>query len=557
MTLLKCLVIGLCLFTSQLSAQWNAAPSIHLVSKITAHDAILKMHKIKIVQSADAEYFEVNYFSNPGYSGLQQTPTNVYGSHNILIFSLWDVNTLGGIYPHVDYFAPLTDTARFGREGEGYRTIYPYNWTLNTWYNLVNRSWKSHDSLHIGMFINDLSTGLWLHSATLSIPDQGMYLGNYNDAFLENWEGRYAEYDGRFVRAAYFKDAWNMILSGAWEKNSSATFSANNSHEDSVRNGIYNDSFNAYFDAAEDAYYLQHGGNTTPSAAFNGGRTLTLPAQTNQESAPVLTIGALTGVNASNASGQTTISWAVDDTRSPQLSAKVDILNDQNTIIATYVDTVPQRRSIILNNALSDGTYIARVTMTDIFSQVSNPLSSTFVVSGALPLHLINFKGESNGNHVKLTWITDNEVNTSHFDIQRSADGINFTSVGMVQAKGNAGVTNNYGFTDQSVDLTRVFYRLNMIDMDNSNTFSNVISLNLNSSRGFTFSPNPTNGLFQIEGRGIRHIEIYNQAGGRVLSQEINGYRTTINLSGQPKGYYLISLFTVDGRVSSSKLQLK
>jgi hypothetical protein len=111
MTLNKCLLIGLCLLTIKLSAQSNAAPSIHLVSNISASDAILKMHKVKIVQSADAEYFEVNYFTN-GYDGLQQTPNNDWGSHNILIFSLWDLNTPGGIYSHVDYFAPLTDTAR-------------------------------------------------------------------------------------------------------------------------------------------------------------------------------------------------------------------------------------------------------------------------------------------------------------------------------------------------------------------------------------------------------------------------------------------------------------
>jgi hypothetical protein len=407
------------------------------------------------------------------------------------------------------------------------------------------------------MFINDFSTGTWLHSATLSIPDPGSYLGNYNDAFLENWDGSNAAWDGRFIRAAYFKDAWNMNVSGTWEKNYNAYFSANSSHADTVRNGIYNDSYNAYFDPTEDAYYLQHGGNTTRSGAFNGGRTLTLPAQTYQGSAPVLTIGTLTGVNANNTSGQTTISWTVDPSKSPQLSAKVEILNALNNVVASFIDTMPQRRTLVLNNALPDGTYSARVTIRDIFSQLSSSMTSTFIVTGPLPLHLISFKGEQKADKVTLSWVTDNEVNTSHFIVQRSLDGVNFMDVGKVNAKGNTGATNSYSFTEPSGNVNRVFYRLSMIDIDNRNAFSNVVSLSIASAKSFIISPNPSNGLFHIEGKGIRHIDIYNQGGVRVFSQDISEYRTTFNLFNQPKGSYLIKCFTVEGKVYGSKLLLK
>jgi hypothetical protein len=407
------------------------------------------------------------------------------------------------------------------------------------------------------MFINDLSTGSWLHSATLSIPDPGRYLDGYNDSFLENWDGTVAAYDGRFIRAAYFKDAWNINTSGAWEKNYNAIFSANDSPADQARNGIYHNSFNAYFDTAEDAYYLQHGGNTTPSAAFNGARTLYLPEQTNQGSAPVLTIGALTGVNTSNASGQTTISWAVDPSKSPQLSAKVEILDPLNTVVATYIDTVPQRRSIVLNTALTDGTYTARVTMTDIFSQVSTAMTSSFIVSGPLPSHLISFKGEEHAGKVALSWITDNEVNTSLFIIQRSLDGVSFMNVGKINAKGNIGATNTYSFTEPSGNLNRVFYRLSMIDIDNRNTYSDVISLNLTGAKSITISPNPSNGVFQIEGDGLKQVNIYDQTGVRVLSQVISAYKTTLDLSNYPKGTYMASVIAIDGKMYNTKLMIR
>jgi hypothetical protein len=557
MALSKCLCFISCLLALNVTGQENAAPSIHLVSFFPSSDAVLKMHKIKIVQSAYAEYFEVNSFTN-GYDGLQQTPSTAWGSPNILIFSLWDLNTPAGIYSHVDYFAPLTDTGRFGGEGNGYRTIYSYNWNLNTWYNLVNRSWKSHDSLHIAMFINDLSTGSWLHSATLSIPDPGTYLNAYNDAFMENWEGRVAAYDGSFIRAAYFKDAWNLNIAGTWEKNTYATFSANNSAGDVTRDGIYHNSFNAYFDNTEDAYYMQHGGTTSPSPAFGSGRTLSLPAQANQGSAPALTLGAITSVSASNAGGNTTVSWTIDGSKSPQLSAKVEILNSSNNVVSIFEDTMPQRRSVIINSTLPAGSYTSRVTVRDIFNQQTLPVTSSFIVSGPLPLHLLSFDGNQNNHQVELTWTTNNEISTSHFDIEKSSDGgVSFINIGKVMANGNSNTARLYRFTDvKTNNIDRVYYRLRITDLDGNYNYSKVVSFDLSGPERYTISPNPSTGLLHVEGKNLRQISICDQTGTMILRQRISGSQLVLNLSDRPRGAYIVKVMTSDGTVHTSKLIL-
>src|SRR5258705_12571513 len=80
----------------------NAAPSTHLSFRFQSPDAILKMQKIKIVQSANASYFEVNSFTS-GYAGFQQTADKSFGNANIFIASLWDPNTSKGIHSMVDY----------------------------------------------------------------------------------------------------------------------------------------------------------------------------------------------------------------------------------------------------------------------------------------------------------------------------------------------------------------------------------------------------------------------------------------------------------------------
>jgi hypothetical protein len=369
------------LITFKANGQENAAPSMHLTYHFPSDDAILKMQKIKITQSANASYFEVNWFTN-GYTGLQQTPDNSYGNPNVLISSLWDPNTAGTIYSKADYNDPTTFKSRFGGEGDGWKTINPYNWSLNTWYNIVNRAWKVEGRLYIGTFINDLSTGKWLHTATLSIPDPGKYLMSNNDAFLENWDGNNASRDGRFIRKAFFKDCWNLNPNGKWEKNTSATFSANNSASDIHRNGIYHNSFNAYFDHTEDAYYMEHGGNSTPSAAFSNERKLNLPAQANQGTAPTLTTPIITSVTASNSGGITKVNWVIDEFKAPQLSAKIEIIDGLGNIIQTFQDTLPQRRRYETNAVLKSGNYTVFVTVTDIFNQLSLPSKANFIVAG-------------------------------------------------------------------------------------------------------------------------------------------------------------------------------
>jgi len=360
-------------------SQENAAPSEHLTYSFP-NDAVLQMQKMRIVQSAYASYFEVNSFTN-GYAGLQQTPDSSHGSSHTLIYSLWDPNTAGGIYSTVRYAAPNTYTGRFGGEGDGWQSINPYNWVLNTWYNLVERSWKSRGQLYIATFIDDLGSNTWFHTATISIPDPGRWLGSGNDAFLENWDGSNPAWDGRYIRKAYYRDCWVLNASGGWDKSTSRYFSAN--ANDSARNGIYNNAFNAGYDNTLNAYFMQHGGNTTPSSAFNGGRTVTLPAQSDQGTAPSLTTGSVSSVSASYAGGKTYVNWNIDGTKSPQLAATVQVLNNAGTVVLSFTDTMPQRRKDTLTGVLSPGAYTAKIFFTDIFNQGSNSMTAAFTVGSS------------------------------------------------------------------------------------------------------------------------------------------------------------------------------
>ncbi|MBP1637868.1 MAG: hypothetical protein H6Q18_657 [Bacteroidetes bacterium] len=371
---IKQLVSLACILLPTIASAQGAAPSMHLNSYFSG-DAILKMQKIRIDQSAAASFFEVSNF-NGGYCGLQQVTTAATGSTNTLISSLWDTNTAKGIYSRMEYADPTTVVSRFGGEGDGTKTMNPYAWEKSVWYNIVNRSWKANGRYYVATFIQNLSSGKWFHTSTTSKPFAGSYLGNYNDSFMENWTS-----NGAPIRKAFFKDCFFMNTSGTWGKGTGTTFSANSGDAD--RNGIYDLCFNAYYDATEDAFCMQHGGNTVRDAAFNGGRSRTLGNQFNQTNQPVLTVGAITELTATNNAGVTTVNWKIDDTKSPQLSAKIEILNSSNAIVLTLQDTIPNKRTFNTKLVLAPGDYVARLTVKDIFNQSCPVVTANFSVANA------------------------------------------------------------------------------------------------------------------------------------------------------------------------------
>jgi hypothetical protein len=354
----------------------NAAPSEHIFFDFPT-DAIAKIHKIKIIQSADAEYFSVHNFRG-GYNGLQQTPDKDYGTSYILIASLWDPNTAGKVFSKVAYPGNNTFTSRFGGEGDGWKTINPYKWDLNIWYNIAIRAWKSNSQLYVATFIQNTTTGVWLHTSTLAQPDRLGFLGSGNDAFLENWDGTNSLWDGRFTRKAFFRDCWNLSTNNVWEKHKQRRFYANDGDE--ARNGKYNNSFNAGYDPSEDAYFMQHGGDCKPDKAFGTNRGISLPEQIHQGDAPKLTIGALTAVKIKYADHCVKLSWTTDVTKSPQLSSKIEIMNSLGKVIQTVDEVLPEKRYAVIKASLPVGRYTAHVTITDIFNQVSKVVEKEFVV---------------------------------------------------------------------------------------------------------------------------------------------------------------------------------
>ena len=183
-------------------------------------------------------------------------------------------------------------------------------------------------------------------------------------------------------------------------------------------------------------------------------------------------------------------------------------------------------------------------------------------ISGALPLTLLNFTVTKQDAVAQLAWQTTNEVNTSHFNIQRSTDGVSFTTVGKVNANVSTGLQNNYTYSDGVSNLKagKVYYRLQMMDNDGKFSYSKIIYITVDAnSLHISIYPNPAHNYFVIGNYGNidtknAMIQVRDMSGRTLISEKFNNNtEQRINITMLSKGMYMISIIT-NGNVQTEKI---
>lgn len=95
-----------------------------------------------------------------------------------------------------------------------------------------------------------------------------------------------------------------------------------------------------------------------------------------------------------------------------------------------------------------------------------------------VPVKLSSFTAEKVNTTTLLQWSTATEINSKNFEVQRSADGKEFKTIGVVQAKGNSTNQTNYSFTD-AVPINGInYYRLKQVDVNGKFEYTNIIQVN-------------------------------------------------------------------------------
>lgn len=205
-----------------------------------------------------------------------------------------------------------------------------------------------------------------------------------------------------------------------------------------------------------------------------------------------------------------------------------------------------------INGAWDNGTPgVASGSGPFTFSRTGITSFSPFTVSSstsALPVNLVSFTANKINNAVQLNWQTVSEKNFSFFAVERSADGMIFSSLGEVPVSFNNSTTKNYSYTDGSPIAGTNFYRLKMVDADGKFTYSKIVAVKNDNNNSFKIFPNPANDILYVQISGSNDfttLQIFD-AGGRKLKEEkvvLNSNTShSINIKNLPKGVYNLFL---------------
>lgn len=172
--------------------------------------------------------------------------------------------------------------------------------------------------------------------------------------------------------------------------------------------------------------------------------------------------------------------------------------------------------------------------------------------SAPLPVELLSFEAKNLAQHsARLDWITASEINNSHFVIQRSYDGLNFSDIGTKPGNGTTNHFSSYQFDDHTISSTEnmVFYRLKQVDFDGTEAFGPIRMVEFDAAISKTATkvfPNPTKGeisvIFPSEDEADFHqIVVMDNMGRTIKTVTTKDKQLTIDLSEYSTGVYFIS----------------
>lgn len=155
--------------------------------------------------------------------------------------------------------------------------------------------------------------------------------------------------------------------------------------------------------------------------------------------------------------------------------------------------------------AATGGNYnpIANGSKMDELRVYNRALSASEVAQLAgitLPVSLGDFSAVKNTNGVSLNWETFSEANTDYFDIERSNNGTDFVTLANQNAKGNSVTRQVYTYTDINPLYGVSYYRLRMVDINGSFSYSNKVAVKNNSQAiSIAIFPNPVSNVLQVQ----------------------------------------------------------
>lgn len=192
----------------------------------------------------------------------------------------------------------------------------------------------------------------------------------------------------------------------------------------------------------------------------------------------------------------------------------------------------------------------------------TNTEKTVVLVLTPLPVTLTLFDAALDGTAVNVTWQTSMEENLKHFEIQRSSNGVDFSTIGTVKPG-----RKNYLFKDKQPVKGYNYYRLRSVDVDGSASYSPTVLVNLKSGTDIISSlyPNPVTGnaTLKLQGsvEGNVLVQVLDQQGRLIATKQFGVHHTgefkaPLDLGRISKGSYVLRII-VNNKTYLQKLLIQ
>jgi len=217
------------------------------------------------------------------------------------------------------------------------------------------------------------------------------------------------------------------------------------------------------------------------------------------------------------------------------------------------------------------GVYDSTLIEDHVFHKVDDPAHGLVVYmpfSPALPVELVDFTANLDGNLVELKWTTGTETNNKGFVVERKK-GNEWPVIGFLQGKGNSTEPVNYSFSDHLNDAGIYCYRLRQIDFNGTSATSSVATVDYKPVNVFALEqnfPNPFNPStiinYRLPTSGFVQLSIFNALGEKVGNpvkefKPAGSYSIKFDGTSLASGIYIYRLETNGSSLVRKMLLLK
>ncbi|WP_149241502.1 hypothetical protein [Dyadobacter sp. 32] len=179
-----------------------------------------------------------------------------------------------------------------------------------------------------------------------------------------------------------------------------------------------------------------------------------------------------------------------------------------------------------------------------------------------LPVTLASFDGKLSEGKPLLTWITTSETNFDGFQVMRSDDAKKWETIEFVLTKQVSDKTKTYKYVDENAPSGINYYRLKLVDLDQSYAYSKIIQVSVKGEN--ILFPNPVSSTLHVKASDndlllTNRVDIRTTNGW--IAKSVNTtdksiFRNGIPISDLPNGNYIVQMIQPGGSSKSYSIAI-